>query len=262
MTQKRIHSTFYLHGGPGASAIPEREWLGESLEVYWWDQPRPKSSALRPFAELVDAAEAEFCRLAAEAGGKMGLLANSFGAHLALHLAHRVPQHISSMVLLSPVCDMETAFIRLARRLAEGSSQREQLSAAAEALEKRPGDREKFWQLVGTIFSCPGFLDAYWSPNAEWQRQWLGELMASNPAVFDFDAFQAITNDFLDGSAVDVKSQFDGPVSAVLGTHDPLIDTQVDGKIWQRCFPQAKVKIIESGHFVHMELPPERWLAA
>lgn len=256
-----MHSAFYLHGGPGLSATPEREWLGEFLGVYWWDQPYPMPSALHPFTELVDAAETEFYRLAVAAGGKIGLLANSFGANLALFLAYRIPRHISSIVLLNPVHDMRTAFLRLAKRLAASNlSQCGELLATAERLATRIDDREKFWQLVGAIFSYPDFLDMYWSPHAEHQRQWLKRLMVANPAVFDFEAFQAITNDFLNNPMAIGAVEYRGPVSILLGSHDPLADTRTDGLFWQQYFPQAEIQVVDAGHFSHLELPPERWL--
>jgi pimeloyl-ACP methyl ester carboxylesterase len=241
------------------SAIPERQWLGESHGIYWWDQPRPTTEASRPFLDLVDAAQAEFTRRAIQAGGKMALLANSFGAVVALRLACRVPQHISAIILLSPVHDLGSGFIRFARRLAGASEQHSQLLAAAEALAAKKTDREKFWNLVANLLGTPGFADLYWSAAALKQRQWFGALLG-DPAVFDFNAFQMIVNDLFLAPEVGAPVDFCGPVSILFGNEDVLIDMEDDRRIWQSFFPHAAVNVVNAGHFIHMELPPVEWL--
>ena len=257
-TKSQPYSTFYLHGGPGLSAIAERQRLDASLAIYWWDQPRPAHGRPRPFVDLVDAAEAEFTRRASEAGGKLALLANSFGSHITLRLARRVPQYISSITLLSPVHDMEDAFIRRARQLAKNSARSSVLLAAANALGAQPGNRNRFWELTEVILGTPGFADLYWSPQAVEQCQWFGASLG-DPAMFDFNAFQATLNDFFDEPDVGGPADFTGPVSIVFGMHDALMDPEIEGKVWKKYFPQALVSVVDAGHFIHMELPADCW---
>lgn len=258
LNHRRNVPALYLHGGPGLSALPERLRLGESLGISWWDQPRPAPDSTRPFAELVEAAHGEFTRRAIECGGKLGLLANSFGAQIALRLANRDPQRIAYITLLAPVRDLQTAFIRLARRLARDRAPAGELLSMAETLARQPDDRERFWQLIAAILATPDFLDAYWSPRAIEQRSWMAALIGDS-AVFDFNAFQSIVNDFLNEPPRIGPTLFTGPVSLVLGAHDSLNDNDAEGKAWKAHFPQAELRVVDAGHFPHLERPTDEW---
>ena len=258
-TREFDYSAFYLHGGPGLSAIPEREAHGDAIGIFWWDQPRPTPGDVHPYAALIDAAETEFIGKAANNGGSLTLIANSFGANLALHLAHRIPGKISAVLLLAPVHDLGLGFTGFARCIAQSSEQRASLLAAAQAYEAAPEDRVRFWELVTAIVTAPRFSDHYWSPTATRLQMWFADLLA-NPAVFDFAAFQAITEDFLATPRLAVPSRFSGPVSIVLGKHDPLNDPATASRIWTEQFPQAEVCIVDAGHLMHLELPVQEWL--
>ena len=109
-------SILYLHGGPGLGPVFERARYPDSPQVHWWHQPLAKPCAPHPFRDLQDAALAELRRCAAELGAPVTLLASSFGAHLAVHLARHAPEAIARIVLLAPTFDSEDAAIRLARR--------------------------------------------------------------------------------------------------------------------------------------------------
>src|SRR4051794_28428552 len=120
MNTKRSPALF-LHGGPGASAIPEATRLGNSLNIHWWTQPRPDVRSPHPYGDLIIAAEDELNRMAGDAGSAVKLYASSVGALLALKLAERVPQLISDITLLGPTHDASDGFVRLAHRLTEVS---------------------------------------------------------------------------------------------------------------------------------------------
>jgi len=47
-------TTLFLHGGPGLSAVAERELYGDSLDVHWWDQPHFEVLFVRPYQALLD----------------------------------------------------------------------------------------------------------------------------------------------------------------------------------------------------------------
>lgn len=252
------YSAFYLHGGPAGSSALERQKLGGRTAIYWWDQPRPYAATSGVFDQLVAETKSEFLRHANGRGGRLTLLANSFGAQLALRLADQIPLHIESITLLAPTANLPQAFLRLARRIATVSTRPLPIQTAADAFEARSDDRDCFWRLVDVVVSTPNFVDLYWGPSAGEPRQWF-EKHATDPAVFDFVAFRAIVDDFLDTPAFQGRSRFTGPVSIVLGVYDPFIDPETGGLPWIEHFPQATMRVVEAGHFPHLELPIFDW---
>lgn len=258
---ERAHSVFFLHGGPGASAIPERQWFGTSLDVYWWDQPRPSQQSQQPFAELLEAVEAEIEAQARAHGGPITLLTHSFGARLALQVADRLAEYLCRMVLLAPTYDLGQAYARLARRLAPLSCRRRNLLAAADALTDKPQDASAFHHLVNEILATPNFLDLYWTADAVEQREWLKSLI-TDPRVFDFTVFHALAESQLSYPPVVGKQRFAHPVTVVLGAADPLLDIAQETRRWQEYWPQAHVQVLDAGHFIQFELCPELWYPA
>jgi hypothetical protein len=170
-----------------------------------------------------------------------------------------MPANISAITLLAPVHDSGAGFAAFARRIAESSVRRMQLTAAADAYEAAPGNSACFWELVTAIVTTPGFSDYYWSPNAVSRQQWFGKLL-TDPAVFEFGAFQALVDDFLAHPRTAAPSRFSGPVSIVFGRHDPLNDPASAGRVWEEHFPQAQAHVVDAGHLLHLELPVTQWL--
>lgn len=260
-TEPHREKALYLHGGPALSAIPERIALGDEGEIYWWDQPRPDSADAQPYSSLLAAAATELCRMVARVGQPVTLIANSFGAHLALQLSDRLPEKISRIILLAPTFDMRASFANFARRIAASSSEPTELLRLADAAEAKPADREAFWQLVFGLVGTPGFADYYWSPGADERKRWFNTLLA-DPDVFDFPSFSAILDDFLHTAPFNGRSAFLGPVSIQCGRYDPLNRPEAIAAAWTKFYPQATIETRNAGHLLHLELPIADWFGA
>ncbi len=246
---------FFLHGGPAMGAAMERASFPESQRGHWWDQPRPAPGARQPYRDLLDASEAELRRVARERGTSLVLLANSFGAVLAAHLAQVAPELIERIVLSAPVADLELALLRVARRVAAlATPPATQLRAALARYDEAPA-RQQYWAVMDLLLPHPQLSQQYWlpaSPQADWFAQMLGR-----PEMFDFAAHLAIADDYQRTPLPAQPSPFTGPVELLLGVADPLADPAATADWWRRCFPQASVRLVTAGHFPHLELPQE-----
>src|SRR4051812_45197511 len=150
-------SVLYLHGGPGLGPVFERARYPDATQVHWWHQPLAKPCAARPFLDLQDAALLELRRFAGERDAPVTVMASSFGAHLAVHLARRAPELISNIVLLAPIFNPEQAALRLARRAFRVHTEHAsagKLAAALAAYEDDPG-RARFWDVFGALSQLP-----------------------------------------------------------------------------------------------------------
>jgi pimeloyl-ACP methyl ester carboxylesterase len=257
MNKSKPGVAMFLHGG--SSAIPEQIRFGDSLGIRWWMQPRPDEQSPQPYEQLVAAAENELRRLSGDAGGAVKVYASSLGALLALRLAVSVPQLMSGITLLGPVADPTESFVRLGARLADGAVQSEVLREKIASLRSRMDDRDRLWSLVQTISSIPGFLDLYWSPKARPVGEWFAGLF-SDPEVFDLDAFHRLLNGLLGEEPVEAPVAFSGPVVAFLGSYDPLIDADEEGRWWKQRFPRIEIHVVPTGHYPHLELPSRQWV--
>lgn len=249
-------STLFLHGGPGLSAIAERALYGNALAIHWWDQPRSVVLFASPFDALVDAAEEEVVRLS-PAGQSVNLIAHSFGAHLALRLAMRIPERLSQIVLLAPVYNVGDAFARLARRLLEINPSSAPLLEAVQEF-RAAGDFDRFARLAAQVIGVANFIDVYWSPSAHARRRWFVDLLTHQP-VFDMNAFEVIVRDFWSAGASSAPARVAGPVHLVFGRADPLVDIEVERQTWLGLFRHATSRDIDCGHFVHLEATPSVW---
>jgi pimeloyl-ACP methyl ester carboxylesterase len=254
--------TLFLHGGPGLCALPERQRFGDSLSVYWWDQPRSVMLFANPFNELVDLAEDELLRMADRRRGPVRLLAHSFGAVLALHLAVRQPEAIDTVDLLAPVSHVGGAFARLALRLcAVRGSDRHRLLAARERYLAASGDLAAFGDLTQAILATPDFIDLYWAPASADKRNAFKSLLERG-GLFDVATFDAVARDHLHVPRLQAITRVRGRVRIVLGRYDPLIDPDAEASIWRGYFPTATTHRLDVGHFVQFEADPSAWLAA
>ncbi|MFM0598418.1 alpha/beta fold hydrolase [Paraburkholderia dilworthii] len=251
--------TLFLHGGPGLSAIAERELYGRGLPIHWWDQPRSVALFSSPFAALIDSAQEEIERLAHGNARPVNLIAHSFGAHLALRLAMRVPERLGRILLLAPVYDMGDAFVRLANRLLVANESSQPLLAALQEF-KAASDYTRFAKLAAQITSIANFIDLYWSPRADERRRWYVDLLTHQP-VIDLNAFEVLAKDFWLEPPMSVRAIVPESVHLVLGRADPLMDVDAERRIWTALFPGAVSHEVNSGHFVHLETPPETWWA-
>lgn len=254
-------SVFYLHGGPGLGPVFERARFPDTPQVHWWQQPFAKPCAARPYLDLQDAALAELRRLAEERGGTLTVMASSFGAHLAVHVARRAPELIDRIVLLAPTFNPEQAALRLARRAFRvhiDHANAGKLAAALAAYDDDPG-RPRFWDVFGALSQLPDVTSLYFGPQGAQAAETFVELI-QQPGAFDGPTSVATSDDF---SAIDhspMPSLFTGPVSVVFGSYDPMIDLEQDSPVWKTIFPQATIHRVDTGHFPLLELTLEACL--
>ena len=249
-------SVFYLHGGPALGPVFERARYPEASHVHWWHQPLAKPCAERPYRDLLQATLTEFRRVAAEAGQPLTVMASSFGAHLAVHLAQHAPALIKDIVLLAPTFNPEQAALRLARRAFRVHTDHPNAGKLATALamyEDDPG-RPRFWDVFGALSQLPDVTDLYFGPNGGVEAARSFSELIQQPGAFDGPTSVATSDDF---SAIDhtpLRSAFDGPVSVLFGAYDPMIDAEHDRTVWETIFPQAAFFKVETGHFPLLEL--------
>jgi pimeloyl-ACP methyl ester carboxylesterase len=244
----------FLHGGPGLNCQLERERYGDSLPVRWWDQPHFEANQALPFGCLVDAAVEELRQLHAVGNQAVAVVANSFGAAVAMALVERVPEMIGELILLGGIVDIRTALVRLGRRVAQHNcdSSLEKVSEDAH----RGIDSASVWVLIDALFKVPTLLDFYWSPTATAQRDATNALAATG-TLFHAPTYQSVLGDYLDRMPQSVP--WLGPARVLIGRYDPYASSG-DGDAWRKLLPNASIHIVEAGHFPHLELPPSVWM--
>jgi pimeloyl-ACP methyl ester carboxylesterase len=256
-------SVFYLHGGPGLGPVFEQARFPQATHVHWWRQPVVRPCAEGPYADLLASTLAEFRRVAAERGAPMTLLASSFGAHLAVHLARQAPELIEKIVLLAPTFNPEHAALRLARRAFRVHTDHENAPKLAIALamyEDDPG-RPRFWDVFGALAQLPDITELYFGPQGGAAAAQSFAQLIQQPGAFDGPTSVATSDDFSARDHTPVRSPFCGPVSVLFGAHDPMIDAERDRKIWEVIFPHAEFFKVETGHFPLLELTLEECLS-
>lgn len=256
-------SVFYLHGGPALGPVFERNRYPDASHVHWWQQPLAKPCATRPYQDLLEAALAELRRVAAEAGQPLTLMASSFGAHLAVHLARQAPELVKNIVLLAPTYNPEDAMMRIARRafrVHTNDHQAGKLAAALAMYDHDPG-RPRFWDVFGALSLLPDVTGLYFGPlGGEAATRSFAELI-KQPGAFDVSTSVAVSDDFAAQDHTPQTSPFNGAVAVLFGAHDPMIDAEQGREQWSKVFPQAEFFKVESGHFPLLELTLEQCLA-
>jgi pimeloyl-ACP methyl ester carboxylesterase len=254
-------SVLYLHGGPGLGPVFERARYPDAAQVHWWHQPLAKPCAARPFLDLQQEALAELRRVAQERGAPVTLMASSFGAHLAVHLAQQAPELIANIVLLAPTFNPEQAALRLARRAFRVHTDHPnagKLAAALAAYEDDPG-RPRVWDVFGALSQLPDVTSLYFGPQGAAAAASFVELI-QQPGAFDGPTSVATSDDFSAFDHTPAQSAFAGAVSVVFGAYDPMIDAAQDSVVWRTIFPQATFHHVETGHFPLLELTLEACL--
>lgn len=248
-SDRNLPPTLFLHGGPGFGTGAERAWLGEGLGIDWWEQPRLDPGQPHGYTALLAATRDRIARLYDAHQAPMRLVASSFGCNLACEMARVVPGEIDSIVLLAPLSDARAAFGRFAAALRVTPDM------------SGPDESAHFWALVGQIMTVPRFTDHYWSQDAVLQQERFFDLM-NDPAGFHFPTFQQVMNEFLNRRPNLTPTGYTGPVSLVVGKFDPLTCVQTEEAAMRRLFPQLRSVSLPTGHFPHLELAPEYWLAS
>ncbi|WP_229223663.1 alpha/beta fold hydrolase [Duganella sp. sic0402] len=256
-------SVFYLHGGPALGPVFERARYPDATHVHWWHQPLAKPCAARPYLDLQEATLTEFRRVAADAGQPLTVMASSFGAHLAVHLARHVPELIKNIVLLGPTFNPEQAALRLARRafrVHTGHQHAGKLATALAMYEDDPG-RPRFWDVFGALSLLPDVTELYFGPHGGPEAARSFAELIQQPGAFDGPTSVATSDDFSALDHTPVRSAFEGPVSVLFGAYDPMIDAEQDRAVWEVIFPQAAFFKVETGHFPLLELTLEACLS-
>ncbi|WP_181321979.1 alpha/beta fold hydrolase [Trinickia symbiotica] len=229
------------------------------MPVEWWEQPRGVVLFARPFGELVEMATDVLAERARQCGRLVSLIAHSFGAHIALRVAARAPQHIHSLTLLAPVFNVIDGLVRVARSVVERLPHAASLAHALDLLAAQPHNRDCFWLLVDELMATPDFLRVYFSDRADALYTGFSSLMAREP-LFDPSAFRTILQDSWETTAPDSPKRLECPVDIVFGSQDVLTDPASEGPVWTGYFPHARICCVDAGHFVHLELQPDEWL--
>lgn len=152
---RKLHTTLFLHGGPGLHSAVEREWFSDTLPILWWDQP---------------------------------------------------------------------------------------------AVAGNPAPS-------GTL------PDTYFAPHSAEARDRYFAMAGKTPPL-DIASYFAVMQEFLHAPNSTQAAEYGGEVNILMGRDDPLLDLDEDKHKWLAVFPQAEFKLVEAGHFLHLELPPEIWFGA
>lgn len=248
----------FLHGGPGLSCGAERARYGAQLPIHWWDQPRGVVMFAHPFGELVEMATDTVSECAQQCGQPVGLVAHSFGAQLALHVASRIPEQLYAVTLLAPVFDIVDALARVARCVLERRADAAGLQRALRLLAQQPSSRDGFWLLVDELMATPDFLRVYFSDEAANEYAAFVDLMSREP-LMDAAAFRALVQDSWDLPTIHGSIALACPVDLVFGKYDVLSNSSDEEAVWLRYFTHARSRHLDAGHFIHLERAPDEW---
>jgi pimeloyl-ACP methyl ester carboxylesterase len=249
-------NTLFLHGGPGLHSAVERTWFGDTLPILWWDQPFVTEDST-PFRTLVAHAGRQLEAMAESTGGRVDLIAHSFGGQIAAALAREYPGLLRRITFLGCPHDRISHFFMFARRLLEAGYERPGLKEALAAVEESC-DGNRFIALIQACYPAGTFPNNYFGPHSTEVRERYFEVAGRAPPI-DIATFFAVMEEALHTPNSTQPAGFDGEVSIVMGRDDPLLDLDVDKQKWSKVFPQAEFTVVDAGHFVHLELPPEAW---
>lgn len=250
----------YLQGGPGLNTAVERVWFQERLPVLWWDQPRFAADTPAAFEAMLEAASARLTEMCSLRQTPIDIVAWSFGARLALELAHRHPERIATLTLLAPTFCLETAFLRLARYFVRHDIGGMPLQAAIAAFDAT-GSHDAFLRLVMELLAIPDLLGRYWAPGAEilYTRH---QAEAAKTEWFDLPTLIAISRDLFTRQLPERALIGIDRLRILVGRHDVFFDPESDIEHWKRLLPQASIQIVDSGHMVPFEIPAAEWLSS
>jgi pimeloyl-ACP methyl ester carboxylesterase len=254
-------TALYLHGGPGLNCAVERAWFGENYPVFWWDQPRFSADVENAYQTTLDSAAKKLAELHARLGKPVHVIGWSFGARLALDLACRPPESIGPLTLLAPSLCLETAFERMAGYLAAKAAGMPTPLASAPRPDHHTGNHEDFMQRVMNILSTPDVFSHYWAPTS-------GTLSARHNTEaalthwFDLDTFTAVSRELIKRPIASLSLGQVNRINILAGRHDPYFDPKADIGLWKTLFPEASIRIVDSGHMLPLEIPIAEWLTS
>lgn len=255
-TMEASQNTLFLHGGPGFHSAAERAWFGDTLPILWWDQPAVAGGPT-PFRTLVAHAGRQLETLANSSGRQVGLIAHSFGGQIAAALAREYPGLIRRVTLLGCPPDPIRQFFLFSRRLLEAGREYPGLRDALAAAE-RSCDEGRFFALVQACYPDSALPDIYFGPLSTTVRERYFAMATKTPPV-DMATFFAVMQEFLHAPNSTQPAEYGGDVEIIMGRDDPLLDLDADKQKWLGVFTQAKFRLVDAGHFLHLELPPPAW---
>ena len=252
----KLPNTLFLHGGPGLHSAVERAWFGDTLPIVWWDQPAVAGDPT-PFRTLVAHAGRQLQIMADSGDGQVDLIAHSFGGQIAAALAREYPALIRRITLLGCPHDRIHVVFLFARRRLEAGCEYPGLRDALAAAEENC-DEGRFFALVQACYPDGTLPGIYFGPHSAKVRDRYFTMAGKMPPL-DVATYFAVMQEFLHTQNSTQSAEYGGKVSIVMGRDDPLLDLDEDRKKWLGVFPDAEFMVVDAGHFLHLELPPETW---
>lgn len=249
-------TTLYLQGGPGLNCAVERHLLGEAFPVRWWEPPRFPAETNDAYQRTLDAAAQTLLALQKSNGEPIAVVAWSFGARVALDLAHRMSEAIKSLTLLAPTVCLESAFARFYAHVSGEHS-----LGAKGASASWTGDHDRLMQRVMAILTTPNVFEHYWAKTSHDQFAQHSSAVAQTD-WFDLPTFTAVSREVIQRPIIPLASGHRLPIRIWLGKYDPYRDPAGDFSAWNMIFPEATIQIEECGHMVPFEIPTARWLGS
>lgn len=252
----------FLHGGPGLSSEAERRLWGpecsaRSVKVEFWDEPRQNSSA-HAYSVSVESALNAFDRLASGEGERVGILAHSFGANLALSIAEKRPGKVAALGLIAPGTQTYTAFLRILR-IGHEEAVKAGANEAAKIIENSLVATQVFADeplLLGlaAALSVQGTVLRYWHDFGK-MAQWAQVMQEPNWAV---DATSQLGVMLAFKRELETRStlRIDVPTWIAFGAEDEIISRADEVR-----YLSSRLKVVEQntfencGHFVQLEAP-------
>lgn len=245
------YSHLFLHYGPGGNSEIERLWLNQYLDkINFFDVP----DDCNQFSKITAQYESVLDEMTKT--GPTSLIGHSFGADVALELAHRFPQKVSEIILVSPMRSLYDSFVELGKKVSLISPENTALLEAVKEMETNSSsDPEKragfFWKFVGEAFKSPDIFSIYWSDKDQFSK-YGGFMQSSKP--MNMESWQAGLNDYLINEPKVYDREIKAPVKVILGESDPYYSQKGELAFWSSKLGKENVHGIPAcGHYPHLE---------
>lgn len=250
----------FLHGGPGQGSVHFAELVGgllePSLRMVYFDQRASGRSDRSPDGDYtIEMLTADLEALRQELGvERMALIGQSFGGTLALEYAAAYPEHVSAVVFVAGLWDIELQCRLRNRTLAERAPEAyERVRAKAEAgsgscleFEAFP-DQEAYAAYSNSIM----YPDSTTRLSIEEVERTHGY---QNPGTLGGGLFRSGLSTY----SFDTPERVDMPVLVIAGGRDGTARSEGLRQLADRLPAARFVEYEESGHFVYVD-EPERF---
>lgn len=257
-------TVLFYPGGPGLNGNGERELLTASyraagLDLVAWDEPsslrpdpsEPAAERANAFERYLLSAERSFTRLSAN--GPLGVMAHSFGAFAACHVASRHPGAIRALVfvstaLSSPHADRNMLGIAARDFEAAGDPRAAVIRQTLASYSGRFDERTEIG--FRAVVEDERLFDAYWHDKDAMARF----LACYAPPRFglDLEGFFQVrrAGPHLPHGPIDV------PATLILGRRDVIVSGEAETALLRGLFPRLTIHVLEeSAHYPHVEEP-------